>query len=426
MSDNQCTYIDGIGSSQAIDTAGEIVDLAGIDCSSLIGGAFNWEHKSDIPAQTVGKILEYKKIFSDKDCENDRHKYYWEKCKTPYLYVMGRLFDDKKDSAKECAALFIDDSQHPDENPMVGFSIEGSKVDKQGIVVTKSIARRITVTGASANKQCIAELISAQDKKKDSDADSLFKSEPSVTIELFEEEKSMKKAEVPGSSIPSAHPAPTKSTPVNGAKGWNHTGGGNFQHPEHGHVSVIKEGDNFHVKHAGKLAGVGGEKGTFSNPKDAGAHAVKYMSGVSENKVSPNRLHSVSSAGMIKPKLNKAMTAGSGMAAPATLVGGAALGKESLDKKMKKGFEDKKNDPNAREGAMGMSMLARAEQEYKAWNKREEFESYMAKTMPNLTKGEIKALGQTLCLNKSLKAEKKLKKMMARPSMHSWLDKKQK
>ena len=74
-----CSWVDGVGSTTSIDTSGEIVDLAGIDCSSLIGGALNWEHKSDLPAQIVGKVLEYKKIFSEADCENDRHKYYWDK-----------------------------------------------------------------------------------------------------------------------------------------------------------------------------------------------------------------------------------------------------------------------------------------------------------------------------------------------------------
>ena len=60
------TFIHGIGSSQAIDTAQEIVDLAGIDYSSLVGGAFNFDVKSDLPAQIVGKILEYRRIFSER------------------------------------------------------------------------------------------------------------------------------------------------------------------------------------------------------------------------------------------------------------------------------------------------------------------------------------------------------------------------
>lgn len=509
-----CSWIDGVGSSQAIDTTGEIVDLSGIDCSSLIGGALNWEHKSDIPAQIVGKVLEYKKIFSEADCENDRHKYYWEKCKTPYLYVMGRLFDDKKPSAVECAALFKDDAEHPDEHPMVGFSIEGSKVDKKGMVVTKSIARKMTITGANANKQCCAELIPNPDLKQETDTDSIFKSEASHTIELFEP---LHKKEVPGSKLPASQPAQGPSKAVKGAPGWQHTGGGNFSHPEHGVVSVVKEGSQFNVKHGGGLAGVGGKKGSFGTAKEAGAHAGNYIRSLGQGKTqatamqnrpspsmekglmarlgmggmnlpaestdkknkrglfnpdvdkiqgsgaiiggrmgmgkaetghekgiatkpNPGFKEGTSSAGVsvrmkdtskakkdsigrmmqqekIKPKLaasekngnlNKAMTAGSGMASPGTLSGGAALAPESLDRKMKK-----------------KELLMRAEQAYKAWAKKEQFENFMAKHLPGLTKGEVQAVGQTLVLRKSLRAEKKLAKMVTDQGQDSWIKKKE-
>ena len=52
------------------------------------------------------------------------------------------------------------------------------------------------------------------------------------------------KAEVPGSHIKPAHPAQGPSKAVKGAPGWSHTGGGNFHHPEHGIVSVVKQGPN--------------------------------------------------------------------------------------------------------------------------------------------------------------------------------------
>ena len=71
------------------------------------------------------------------------------------------------------------------------------------------------------------------------------------------------KAEVPGSHIKPAHPAQGPSKAVKGAPGWSHTGGGNFHHPEHGIVSVVKQGPQFHVKHRGALAGVGGKKGVL-------------------------------------------------------------------------------------------------------------------------------------------------------------------
>jgi hypothetical protein len=388
MAEN-CTYIDGIGSTTAIDTAGEIVDLAGIDTSSLMGAPFNYEHKSDIPAQVCGKILAYKKIFSEKDCENDRHKYYWDKCKTPFLYVMGRLFDDKKDSSKEVAALFLDDSEHPNEQPMMGFSIEGSKVEKQGMIVTKSIARKITLTNAPANKQCIAEMVPAEPAK--TDEDSIFKSEPSYVVELMEKSEPMKKA-------------------VSWSSGEKKGNAVHFNHPEHGTLSIHKQpGGEFHVKHGGALAGVGGKKGVFSSAKEAGEHAKNYMQSLKQNKVLGPQPHNRPSPSMKSEEMTKALTAGSGMAGPGNLVGGAALGKEEIDKKMKKSQK-----------------LLRAEQEYSTWAKREEFETFMAKNMPHLTKGEVTALGQTLCLSKSLKNEKKLAKIMARPSLNSWIDKKEK
>jgi hypothetical protein len=616
------TWIHGNASNQQIDSSGEIVDLAGLDCSSLTQGCFNWEHQNSQPNQVVGKILEYKKIFSEADCENEHHKYFWNKCKVPYLYVMGRLFDDKKESSKEVAALFVDDAEHPDEPPMIGFSIEGSKISRTGITVDKSIARRVTCTGTPCNKACIAELVPNPDIKQQTDSDSIFKSEPAHTIELLSKAETghekgihrsqpelglgtsknryqtmagtktgkeahkkvlsemkqmpkpnLGKAEVPGSHIKPAHASPTPSKAVKGAPGWSHAGGGNFQHPEHGTVSVIKEGGQFNVKHRGALAGVGGKKGAFGSSQEAGAHAGDYMRSLSQGKTAGAQMHDrpannmnkaqvpgskyppkennvagtsqykaappkfgpinpaspvapkpslgksnnvgprtgggrmgmgmmggtgmnlpqestdkknarglfnpdvdkiqtgrgmmvggmgknetghekgiatkpnsnfkegVSTAGAdvrlgdtgaakkqsigrmmeaskIKPKLvasekdgnlKKGMSAGSGMAAPGNLSGGAALAKESLDKKMKKS-----------------QLLMRAEQEYKTWTKREQFENFMAKHMPGLTKGEVTAIGQTLALRKSLRAENKLAKMIVDTGQDSYVNKKEK
>jgi hypothetical protein len=423
--DNNCTYVDGIGSSQAVDTSGEIVDLNGLDCSSFIGSALNWEHKSDTPAQLVGKVLEYKKIFSEADCENDRHKYYWDKCKTPFLYAMGRLFDDKKESSKECAGLFLDDSQHPDEHPMVGFSIEGSKIDKQGMIVTKSIARKLTITNMNANKQCVAEMVPAEPAK--ADPDSIFKSEPSFTIELLQ------KAE-PMDDLKKAMHSGWNSRPASGKTSAKI----NMEHPEHGTVSVHENKGKFDVSHYGKPASLKGHKGEgFSTLPEATAHAHKYTSAVSSGTTAGNRGFNRPSAQMDTAKIGgmkKAMSAGSGMASPGSLVGGAALSRESLGPRptKEKGLFTPSNTSlstgsmGGGRGGMGKSeLLKRAQEEYANWAKREEFEAYMSKAMPELAKGEVKALGQTIALNKSLRAEKKLAKMAAGANMNSWVEKKE-
>lgn len=407
-----CTYVDGIASSQAIDTAGEIVDLNGLDCSSLIGAALNWEHLSALPGQLVGKVLEYKKIFSEKDCENDRQKYFWNKCKTPYLYVLGRLFDDKKESSKECAALFLDDAEHPTEKPMVGFSIEGSKVEKQGMTVTKSIARKLTITNANANKQCVAELVPASKTNKESNSDSIFKSEVTHTIELLVKSEELKKVEFMSDL--------RKAVPKNwmASRGKGKTGAViNLEHPEHGTITVHHnpETKKFEVKHAGAHANLKGQKNTgFDTARGAVDHAKNYANSIIAGTTSGNKMRNFASASMENPKIGfgpkkvtktenmgKALDAGSGMASPANLSGGAVLNKKS-----------KHSD--------------RAKEEYEKWGKKEEFESFMSKSMPHLTKGEIKAIGQVLCLNKSLKAEKKLAKMMRDEGQDSWVNKKEK
>lgn len=379
----KCTYIDGIGSSQAIDTAGEIVDLHGLDCSSLLGGAFNWEHKSDVPAQLVGKILDFKKIFSEEDCDNERHRKYWSKCQIPFLYVMGRLRDDKNDSAKEVAGHFLDDFEHPSEPPSVGFSVEGAKIHKEGMTITRSIARKVTITNQPANKTCVAELVPAKQTSKN-DPDSLFKGEieffnPNVEYLEFLEKR---EKEMDDST--------TITELAKSAPNWNHTGGGNFAHPEHGVVSVMKQPTGeFHVKHNGALAGVGGVKGVFHTAQEAGTHAGNYMRAVKAKKViaPPSQNHPSPSM------LGKALEAGSAIAAPSELTQGAALGKESLEGKKKSKW------------------LKRAEEAYNGWEKREEFRSFMRKHMPTLTKGEIDAIGQVLALKKCVAAEGKLSKM---------------
>lgn len=181
------TFVDGIGASQNIDSSGEIVDIAGLDISSLeVDGSLNWEHKKDVPDQLVGKVLKAKKIFSVKDCEDDRQKYFWEKCKVPYLYILGELFDDYTDSARTVAGLFRYDLDHRGKNAkdVVGFSVEGATIHKNGNTITRSIARKITCTSLPCNKMAVAEMVPKEGKKPKDNLDNIFKTESYVDIEV--------------------------------------------------------------------------------------------------------------------------------------------------------------------------------------------------------------------------------------------------
>jgi hypothetical protein len=259
------------------------------------------------------------------------------------------------------------------------------------------------------------------------------------------------------------------------AKGWKpnvastlKTKVATYEHPEHGIVTVRHNPANrrFEVMHAGKMAGLKGQKGSFGDAKAALEHAHNYMSSVSAGTTAGHRMYNVSSDKVVPPKIQKsqqqagariptsrnetnepmkpikkAMEAGSGMAAPGNLVGGAALAKEDkLNKPVfstTKGKDLRSGLPGLKSGAgtsyMGAHVrqgnmerakdiakktlkdkskwLARAEEEYKNWQKREQFEDFMSKKMPHLTKGEVQAIGQCLALSKAMKLEKSLSRM---------------
>ena len=155
------TFIHGIAASEHIDSSGERIIVEGVDISSLTqDGVFNYEHKSDTAGSIVGKILEAKKILKKEDCENEAHKYFWNKVKMPFIYVAGELFDHVgHGSAKDVAAMLrYDKGLNKDETKaLINFSIEGSRLGREGSNITKCIARKVTVTITPCNKMAQAE-----------------------------------------------------------------------------------------------------------------------------------------------------------------------------------------------------------------------------------------------------------------------------
>lgn len=403
------TFIHGIAASENIDSSGECVRIAGLDISSLaVDGTISYEHEQaeipdkdgkqikmqvKVPSQVIGKILKAHKIFSEKDCQDAHQLYFWNKVKTPYVYIMGELFDDYTEAAKDIAGKFRYDADKKGQNTrtVMNFSVEGNVLPKakEGMMVTRSIARKVTITSFPCNKAAIAEMISQSAPPSD-DISSIFKTEPACEIEIFKFETNygelVKKEERSRSGSELSKSAPTWSSPKRSKDG----SAVHFSHPEHGIVSVHKQPTGeFHVKHQGRLAGHGGVAGNFPSAGAAGKHAKGYMTAISQKKVLAPKMHNRPSPQM--PKMGKALDAGSAMAAPAQLVQVSALSRKSKKSKW----------------------LMRAEAEYENWAKREQFEQYMQKKLPHLNKAEIKAIGQTLALQKSLKLEKALSEIVS-------------
>jgi hypothetical protein len=533
------TFIHGIGASENIDSSGEIVSIAGLDISSLDkDGVFNYEHKSDLPAQVVGKILKARKIFSDADCEDDNQLMFWNKVKVPYLYVMGELLDDYSDSAREVAARFKYDQDHKNQNErsMMNFSVEGSKISKEGITVSRSIARKITITILPCNKAAVAEMIAVDPSKpKKAEIDELFKTETTEIQVLVPTEGSslwnLLKKEDPnrhaaklgikamkkdygggqisaGASSGLSGTGPTsaggilaesemkKAAPklaLAGAKPANHARGTQIGltsagHAVHSHGMV---GDYSHFSHKDHSEAAAAHQRVSDASKDPKAkmhHAQKAkLHGVRSSNMQvqgqarqerADKLKTTTSAptgsptgqgqklfhpglsGTGKPpgpqkksEMNKALDAGSALASPANLSGGAALGKEELDKNIAATMDGEENvlvkdaaniklapkdvkvkqlqqqidtgkykQPSGKQIADKMvnhpekplkksARLMQAEHAYQNWEKREAFETFMGQRMPHLTKTEIKIIGQTMLLTKSIEMEKSLKRM---------------
>lgn len=426
------TFIDGIAASENIDSSGERIQIAGMDISSLAkDGVFTYEHEAatgpkgekitvKMPEQTVGKILKAKKIFSDKDCEDERETYFWEKCQTPYIYIMGELFDDYTDAARDLAGKFRYDADRKDQNErtVMNFSIEGAYINKQGIEVTRSVARKCTITVMPCNKAARAEMIPAQGSAKKGDVDSLFKTE-TIEIELFKSEPKMasfpivrydmkKHADSLGIApmqkavIPFKRPLTTApgmpTTPAPGPSnsaapgiklpgatnnpgrsiGATKSGKGVMSHAKIHEYHGFSSQDHQEAAHLHHTAAT-----TATDPKTGAHHLDKMKLHLQASKTTSLR---ETARGM-----NKSMDAGSGMAAPSQLAQGAALAKEDLDKG---------------------HWLKRAEEDYAKWDKRDEYRTFMKKRMPHLAEGEIDAIGKTVALKKSVDGEKALSKFL--------------
>lgn len=191
------SFCHGVASAQTIDKSGEIVEIKGLDITSLPRtGILNYEHKSDIPGQICGKILTAKKIFDKNDCSNDHELYFWNKTKVPFVYITAELLDDYCQSGKDAAGILrYDNANKGKQLPILGFSVEGSEIPNSRpnkMTVARGIARKVTLTSAPCNSLCVAELLEdKQDSQVKDDFEEIFKTEANA-IELFKSGEGVK------------------------------------------------------------------------------------------------------------------------------------------------------------------------------------------------------------------------------------------
>jgi hypothetical protein len=186
--------IDGIATSEHIDSSGELLIVENHDISDLIDGkgVLNFEH-SNKAEDIVGAVIYAKKIMEKKDCENDRQRAYWDFSKKPFVYIIGELFEDQEHPGAVAVAAMIRYYAAKDERLLVGFSIEGATLEREDYILKESVGRRVAITLRSCNKMAIAGLyddpktksVAKSIRKISSDIADLMKFESPVLDESF-------------------------------------------------------------------------------------------------------------------------------------------------------------------------------------------------------------------------------------------------
>jgi len=159
--------IDGIATSEHIDSSGELLIVENHDIADLIEGkgVMNWEH-SNKGEDIIGAIIYARKILKREDCENDRQRKYWDYQKKPFVYVIGEMYEDEDHPGAVAVSAMIRYYAKKGEKLLTGFSIEGATLERRDYILQESVGRRVAVTLRPCNHTAIAGLYDDPKTKK--------------------------------------------------------------------------------------------------------------------------------------------------------------------------------------------------------------------------------------------------------------------
>lgn len=170
--------IDMIAGSQLRDTQGEMLSVEGADISELEAGKgrLNDNHGKGF-FNAIGRVTGAKKIFKREDCENERHEYYWDKVKAPFIFVKGYLYDDEDHPNAKAAAAILRNIHKADTPLQLKASVEGGVLSR-GISDNSLLARTkihsVALTFTPANNNTLVEPVSLNKTEIDEVADMLL------------------------------------------------------------------------------------------------------------------------------------------------------------------------------------------------------------------------------------------------------------
>lgn len=161
------TKIYGIIAAENEDNVGEKVIIEGIvDKINQMKDEHPSSDDEDTFFRKIGVIRNTKKIFSAKDCDNEKHLRCWNFAQVPFLYGEGELADDTGHPNAISAASIIKFAQRDDVPLNVGWSIDGGIFErrtpsgmltedkKEGKILSKTIGIAAALTVKPCNPKC--------------------------------------------------------------------------------------------------------------------------------------------------------------------------------------------------------------------------------------------------------------------------------
>lgn len=172
--------IDMIAGSQLRDTQGELLSVEGADISELEAGRgrLNDNHGKGF-FNSIGRVTYAKKIYNEGDCDDDRQKYYWEKVKSPYIYVKGVLYDDDDHPNARAAAAILRNIHKTDCPLRLKASVEGGVLARgmrDEALLARTKIHSVALTFTPANNATLVEPTTLEKSSNEAEDWALIKS----------------------------------------------------------------------------------------------------------------------------------------------------------------------------------------------------------------------------------------------------------
>lgn len=170
--------IDMCAGSQLRDTQGEMLNVEGADIGELESGRgrINDNHGKGF-FNVLGKVTMAKKIFKAEDCEDERQTYYWEKVKSPYIYVKAKLFNDEDHPNAKAAAAILRNIHKTDSPLKIKASVEGGVISrglKDPSLLARTKIHSVALTFVPANQATLVEPLNLDKSEANTEADMIL------------------------------------------------------------------------------------------------------------------------------------------------------------------------------------------------------------------------------------------------------------